>query len=96
MSRYIDADALTEMLTKKLKTDYEMGLYNHGALTESFIRFVERQPTVDAVEVVRCKDCKYYDSGECVYHSEPKKQRMYERWTVDVNENDYCSCGERK
>lgn len=49
--RLIDADALIEMLSKKAKTDYEMGLYNHGSLTDSFIRFVERQPTVDAVEV---------------------------------------------
>lgn len=49
--RYIDADALCEHLQNKLKTDYEMGLHNHGALTESFIRFVERQPTADAVEV---------------------------------------------
>ena len=51
MSRYIDADKLTKMLNNKSKTDYEMGLYNHGALTESFIRCVERQPTADVVEV---------------------------------------------
>lgn len=49
--RYIDADALCEHLQNKLKTDYEMGLYNHGAFTESFIRFVERQPAADVVEV---------------------------------------------
>lgn len=47
MARYIDADALTEMLNKKAQTDLEMGLYNHGTLTQSFIRFVERQPTAD-------------------------------------------------
>ena len=50
----------------------------------------------DVVEVVRCKDCKHYDDGECVYHSEPKKMRQYERWEVYVSENDYCSYGERK
>jgi hypothetical protein len=47
MARYIDADELTEMLNKKAQTDLEMGLYNHGTLTQSFIRFVERQPTAD-------------------------------------------------
>ncbi len=57
MARYIDADVLIEMLNNKAKTDYEMGLYNHGALTQSFIRFVEGQPTADVVKVVRCKDC---------------------------------------
>jgi hypothetical protein len=49
MARYIDADALIEMLNNKAKTDYEMGLYNHGALTQSFISFVERQPTAEVV-----------------------------------------------
>lgn len=48
---YIERGALIEMLNNKAKTDHEMGLYNHGALTESFIRFVERQPAADVVEV---------------------------------------------
>ena len=76
MSRYIDADKLVELLDKKQKIDYEMGLYNHGALTEAFIRFVERQPTADVVEVrhgewiipkrrdaddwKECSRCEYY------------------------------------
>lgn len=46
---YIERGALIEMLNNKAKTDHEMGLYNHGALTESFIRFVERQPAADVV-----------------------------------------------
>lgn len=49
MARYIDADALIEMLNIKAKTDEEIGLYNHLALTQSFITFVERQPTADVV-----------------------------------------------
>ena len=51
MRRYIDADVVIEMLNKKLETDYEMSLYNHAALTESFLRFIEHQPTADVVEV---------------------------------------------
>ena len=46
--------------------------------------------------VVRCKHCKYYDNGECTKLSEPKQIREYERWIVDVDENDFCSYGERK
>ena len=86
MPRYIDADALIEMLSKKAKTDYEMGLYNHGSLTDSFIRFVERQPTVDAVAVVRCKNCKHFVSGVC-------------RQDLAMNicrGDDFCSYGERR
>ena len=49
-------------------------------------------PSADVVEVVRCKDCKYYDVNwdSCT------------RWTSDqfnqasVRNNDYCSFGERK
>ena len=95
MSRYIDADALTEMLHKKAKTDYEMGIYNHAVLTESFIRLVENQPTADVVEVVRCRDCMHNrdNGGDC------------DR-TIILNEDDsteyrcagleYCSYGERR
>ena len=58
MPRYIDADALIEMLNKKAETDLEMGLYNHGALTQSFIKFVERQPTSDVVPMAEVDDLK--------------------------------------
>ena len=27
---------------------------------EEFVRFLKKQPTVDAVEVLRCRDCKYF------------------------------------
>lgn len=67
MSRYIDADALIETLHKKVKTDYEMGIYTHAVLTESFIHLVERQPTADVVEVnegVIVPPCKL---GQTVY-----------------------------
>ena len=89
MSRYIDADALREHLQNKLKTDYEMGLYNHGALTESFLRFVERQPTVDVVEVVRCKDCV----ARCNTKLEPFR---CERNNILVYGNSFCSYGKRR
>lgn len=52
-------------------------------------------PTIDAVEVVRCKDCKYmgevslthngdYIVNSCGYHNS------------FVNKNDYCSRAERR
>lgn len=39
-------------------------------------KLIDAQPAVDAVEVVRCKDCKFFDpnedvmpqSGSCAYH----------------------------
>lgn len=62
MSRLIDADKLLE---NKFKNDISW---------TAFEKLIKRQPTVDAVEVVRCKDCKYwYDNkpgrilGKCAY-----------------------------
>ena len=44
------------------------------------------------VEVVRCKDCKFYEKAE---YDEGFKTvcRLYKR---QMQENDYCSYGERK
>ena len=53
---------------------------------------IEEMPTIDAVPVVRCKDCiRRYDTEECpmCYLSEGK----YYEYT---NENGFCDRGERK
>ena len=31
---------------------------------QDIIDLINNQPTVDAVPVIRCKDCKYHDEGE--------------------------------
>ena len=31
---------------------------------QDIINLINNQPTVDALPVVRCKDCKYHDEGE--------------------------------
>ena len=59
-------------------------------------------PTVNGVEVVRCKDCKYScnpipeDVGfvECLYCSDPRREPGEEMAIVGYN--DFCSYGERK
>ena len=53
---------------------------------------IEEMPTIDAVTVVRCKDCiRRYDTDECpmCYLSEGK----YYEYT---NENGFCDRGEPK
>lgn len=47
--------------------------------------------THDMVEVVRCKDCKYYDRCEC-YH--PRHERHLQ--SICQKDDDFCSYGERK
>ena len=60
-----------------------------GALIVGTLRrYVLRQPAVDAVEVVRCKDCKYFKYGD--YCVGDKMEHSHAR------ENDFCSYGERR
>ena len=59
---------------------------------DEFVAFLKKQPTIDAVPVVRCKDCiRRYDTDECpmCYLSEGK----YYEYT---NGNGFCDRGERK
>ena len=53
----------------------------------------------DVVEVVRCKDCKYFSEDQygcvCNLHSE-KETEDYPAFEVQVLPNDFCSGGERK
>lgn len=91
MSRYIDTEKIH--ITAKLMAD-EMGEI-YVSLTD-VRKSIDQTPTADVVEVVRCKDCVYYGDGECVYHSELENDTSaYGRWIVKVNEDDYCSYGER-
>ena len=57
----------------------------------------EDVPTADAVEVVRCKDCKWYDADceICVYLSEDGD--TYDcGCDVNMKPDDFCSYGERR
>lgn len=47
---------------------------------------IDNAPTVDAVPVVRCKDCKHYDiGGSCIICGFQSRKP-----------DDFCSYGERK
>ena len=47
---------------------------------------IEAAQTVDAVPVVRCRECKYHNKPPC-------PMRLSFNWTED---DDFCSYGERK
>ena len=55
---------------------------------------VEEMPTVDAVEVVRCRNCIHYFSGVClkIYSDGNVSQDAWQ----ERNEDDFCSYGEQK
>ena len=94
--RIIDADAM--------KRVYQEVLCNHVAcidcsffMGDKYCRFetmLSEAPTVDAVPVVRCRDCKHYATADfdgnilcgCTLHSA----------MVDITPDSFCSYGERK
>lgn len=50
-------------------------------------RMIAESPTVDAVEVVRCNDCKFiHDKGYCTIVTGMTR----------INPDDFCSRGERR
>lgn len=56
-----------------------------------FDSIVDSQPTVDAVEVIRCKDCAHYHNwAHC-----PMFFAIY-RTGYEQNPDDYCSRAERR
>ena len=92
MARLIDADALLDEFLNRY-TERERGwnlVFAACEIKQDFADMISNATTADAVEVVRCKDCKWlYDEMDdycCRSH----------RGLVRICENSFCSYGERK
>lgn len=88
MTDYIDRDAPLEKIKKwycsKCKTDDHC----HACWADDMRLEIEDMPAVDAVKVVRCKDCAY---------SKPNPRKENQRW-CDVHmkmmyDDEFCSRG---
>lgn len=73
--RPIDADTLYENML------YEMCGTGYQTLA---LRLIRCSPTIDAVPVVRCKDCIFYHTKEC---------HMDKAVLFVLNDDDFCSFG---
>ncbi len=85
MSRYIDADALKKRVSELIVPDW----------TRTLIRsWLDSEPTIDAVPVVRCAQCKWWwkANGLCTH---PK--HCHDNVCVHECGKDYfCADGERR
>ena len=80
--RLIDADELKQKLI-----DYDSWLmHNENGNRTDVHKIIDYAPTIDAVEVVRCRACRYWkpynedkDLGECDYYG------------TDEYDDDFCS-----
>ena len=93
MSRLIDADALK---TKAIRcetfklTDAPVFLKAVGT------KEIDRSPAIDAIPVVRCKDCKHYKPQKKSAHWENSANYCNRIVTIKVQPYDFCSYGEQK
>ena len=61
------------------------------AAIDLVVHHLDRQPTIDAVPVVRCKDCKYF------YHDRADRASCeLVCGMVLTTDNGFCSYGERR
>lgn len=90
MPRLIDADAI---LQADENSDKMLVLGSGKSLVMAYAlikKKVENAPTVDAVPVVRCKDCKHHENEEIGMVYCPNQIGGW------VGENWFCADGERK
>lgn len=86
--RLIGTDVLLESIAKIVADDGMTPTEKIGRIIIS----VTEAPTVDAVEVVRCKDCKYsYGNKYCTNDAWKDEGN-----TVHIEPGDFCSYGERR
>lgn len=84
--RLIDADALGEKLEALTQKYAAAGKPNVAQDYNFVLTVIECAPTVDAAEVVRCKDCKHFDPDSSVC--------KYSGWLMDGS--GFCSRGFNK
>ena len=93
--RLIDADELKDRLKEYcIDGDTNAGYwYSIMGIDDC----INNAPTIDAVEVVRCKECKWYQQeignpwGICF-----NPNKCTKRLGFQVIDNDYCGFGERR
>lgn len=85
--RLIDGDKLQEFPIRANSCDKEHANEHFINGIETVLEYAEQLPTVDAVSVTRCKNCRSYNkpkTGWCEVHLDCE------------HPDDFCSYGERK
>ena len=85
--RLIDADALD--MYERLKSYY-------GDAWRDAQEEIDAQPTVDAVPVIRCKDCQYWMKNPINESSEWGLCFKHKDVALATDETDWCSWAERR
>ena len=91
--RLIDADALFQKVPYG-DIEHDVKISKCGAIAD-ICTWILTAPTIDAVPVVRCKDCKHFVQSEPYDPCECMKWTV--KWGVAYTQPDaFCSYGERR
>lgn len=104
--KLIDTSPIIDNLNREIEIAENKNYFNSkqielkAAILKMIRVYISKQPTIDAVPVVRCKDCRYWkDQAEgvvevpvCEYDCRNGKIGI----TQIMGAEDYCSHGERK
>ena len=95
--RLVDADTLKRK-TQKLSTETwktnRVALVTH--ILNQFIDWIEGMPTIDAVEVVRCRKCEYWKRNPNTKNYGVCRKVSYDDFEVVMERDDFCSYGIRR
>lgn len=104
--RLIDAEALASDLMERWNTADEDAEKEIIAVLANIVTpILVGQPTVDAVEVVRCRDCiHWFPHTQCGFDEDNDEYHDYcgllipddDYYAYTRKPDDYCSCGERR
>ena len=90
MPDLIDREALKQFPVRRDHYDEENGNENFISGVESVLEYAEQLPTVDAVPVVRCKECKF------IIDRDDGTSGCYRNFMDSCKSDDFCSYGERR
>lgn len=84
--RLIDPTEYASFLKRYIKELHEVDAPMIAGAVERCLYKLEAQPTADAVEVVRCGECRFVDTDDCTMSGTPGR----------VSASDFYSYGERR
>lgn len=96
--RLIDADALEKSICQNKCEAEECGMTfeRDGAEYCLEVQMVKDAPTIDAVQVVRCKDCRYGYCDKQFYFNDSYRCNIHDDGFETHNADWYCPDGKRK
>lgn len=99
MARYKDIDAIIEQMNGSTAETWGKGLgrswWSHSVmLKDNIVQLMKDAPEADVVEVVRCKDCKYYETD--IWDGEILCGCGNSSGLNDDKPDGYCCYGERR